>query len=214
VIYELRIYTVKPGTLPAFIGLNSEVAWPIRQNNHGTLVGCWTSETGPLNRFYHMWSYPSLAERETLRAGLPKNPGWVENYTSKVGGMMVSQENMLLNLDSDIGLKPPGGRGHVYELRRYRGGANGGIPAWTKLFKEALPEREKYSKIVGLWTTEIGSLQVAAHLWAYDDLNQRAQVRAAALADPTWQAFVPKGSACLSEMETTIVIPTPISPMQ
>ena len=212
-IHELRIYTVKPGTLPAFIKLNSEVAYKLRGDNHGKLVGCWTSEIGALNQFFHLWSYPSLAERETLRAGLATLPGWTEQYTSKVRDMMAGQENLLLNLDSDVGLKAPEGKGHVYELRRYRG-TGAGIPAWTKMFKEVLPEREKYSKIVGLWTTEIGKLNLAAHLWAYDDLNHRAQVRSAALADPAWQAFVPKGSACLAEMETTILLPTPISPLQ
>jgi hypothetical protein len=212
-IYELRIYTVKPGALPAFVKLNNEAAWPIRQNNHGTLVGCWTSEIGALNQFFHLWSYPSLAERETLRAGLPKIPGWVENYGSKVRDLMVGQENLLLNLDDEVGFKPVSGKGHVYELRRYRG-TGPGIPAWTKLFKEVLPAREKYSKIVGLWTTEVGRLNLAAHLWAYDDLNHRAQVRAAALADPAWAEFVPKGSANLAEMETTILIPTAISPLQ
>lgn len=212
-IHELRVYTVKPGTLPAFIKLNSEVAYKLRGDNHGKLVGCWTSEIGSLNQFFHLWSYPSLAERETLRAGLATLPGWTEQYTSKVRDMMAGQENLLLNLDGDIGLKAPEGKGHVYELRRYRG-TGAGIPAWTKMFKEVLPEREKYSKIVGLWTTEIGKLNLAAHLWAYDDLNHRAQVRSAALADPAWQAFVPKGSACLAEMETTILLPTPISPLQ
>jgi hypothetical protein len=212
-IHELRIYTVKPGTLPAFIKLNSEVAYKLRGDNHGKLVGCWTSEIGALNQFFHLWSYPSLAERETLRAGLATLPGWTEQYTSKVRDMMAGQENLLLNLDGDVGLKAPEGKGHVYELRRYRG-AGAGIPTWAKLFKEVLPVREKYSKIVGLWTTEIGKLNLAAHLWAYDDLNHRAQVRAAALADPAWQAFVPKSSACLGEMETTILLPTPISPLQ
>ena len=212
-IYELRIYTVKPGTLPAFIKLNSEVAYKIRGDNHGKLVGCWTSEIGPLNQFFHLWSYPSLAERETLRAGLATLPGWTEQYTSQVRDMMAGQENLLLNLDGDIGLRPVEGRGHIYELRRYRG-TGAGIPTWAKLFKDVLPAREKYSKIVGLWTTEIGKLNLAAHLWVYDDLNHRAAVRSAALADPTWAGFVPKGSACLAEMESTILLPTPISPLQ
>lgn len=212
-IYELRIYTLKPGTLPAFVKLNCEVAWKIRGNNHGTLVGCWTSEIGALNQFYHLWSYPSLAERETLRAGLQRIPEWSAEYTSKVREMMAFQENMLLNLDPDIGFRPVEGRGHVYELRVYRG-RDGLLPTWARALKEALPAREQYSKLVGLWTTEIGGLNRAAHLWVYDDLNQRAAARAAALADPVWAAFVPKGSACLAEMSSTILIPTPISPLQ
>src|SRR3954453_24103196 len=99
-----------------FIKLNSEVAWPIRGNKHGTLVGCWTTEIGALNQFYHLWSYPSLAERETLRAGIPQIPGWNEQYSSKAQALMVRQEHLLLNLDADVGFRPVKGSGHVYEL--------------------------------------------------------------------------------------------------
>jgi hypothetical protein len=212
-IYELRIYTTKPGMIGDFVKLNTEVAWKLRGNNHGTLVGCWTSEIGPLNQFYHLWSYPSLAERETLRKGLQTLDGWAEQYTSKVRSMMDHQENMLLNLDPDVGFRPVQGKGHVYELRVYRG-RDGQLPVWLKLFKEVLPEREKYSKIVGLWTTEIGGLNAAAHLWVYDDLNQRMAARAAAIQDPAWAAFLPKGPPNLQEMTSTILIPTPISPLQ
>jgi hypothetical protein len=112
-----------------------------------------------------------------------------------------------------VGFRPVEGKGHVYELRLYRG-RDGRLPNWLKDFKEVLPEREKHSKIVGLWTTEIGGLNTAAHLWVYDDLNQRMAARAAALQDPAWQAFLPKGPPNLQEMSTTILIPTPISPLQ
>ncbi|MGE3911682.1 MAG: NIPSNAP family protein, partial [Chloroflexota bacterium] len=205
--------TLKPGTQPAFIKLNSEVAYKLRGDNHGKLVGCWTTEIGPLNQFFHLWSYPSMAERETLRAGLATLPGWNEQYVSQVRDMMAGQENVLLNLDSEVGFRPVEGKGHVYELRRYRG-TGAGIPAWAKLFKERLAAREKYSKIVGLWTSEIGKLNVAAHLWVYDDLNHRAAARAAANADPAWASIVPTGTPFLSEMESTILVPTPISPLQ
>jgi len=38
--------------------------------------------------------------------------------------------------------------------------------------------------------------------------------RAAALQDPAWQAFLPKGPPNLQEMTSTVLIPTPISPLQ
>ena len=148
-IYELRIYTTRPGMIGELVKLNTEVAWKLRGNNHGTLVGCWTSEIGHLNQFYHLWSYPSLAERETLRAGPATLDGWAEQDTSKVRTMMDHQENMLLNLDPVVGFRPVEGKGHVYELRVYRG-RDGRLANWLADFREVLPEREKHSKIVGL----------------------------------------------------------------
>ena len=39
-------------------------------------------------------------------------------------------------------------------------------------------------------TTEVGDLNSFVHIWAYTDLAERTQKRAAMAADPEWQAFV------------------------
>ena len=60
----------------------------------------------------------------------------------------------------------------------------------------------------------MGSLNTAVHIWVYDDLKQRVEVRSKALQTGSWRAFAPKGSACLAEMESTILIPTEASPLR
>lgn len=212
-LYELRIYTVKPGVMPEYLRIVGEVGMPIRKNDYGTLVGAWSSEIGLLNQYYHLWSYPDAAERTRLRAALAKAPGWADTYLAQTRGMVVAQENQLWTADEEIGVRPVEGSGHVYELRTYRA-MPGQIPVWAKLFKEALPAREKYSQLVGLWTGEVGGLNAANHLWVYDDLKQRAEVRTTALQDPVWAEYVPKGSALLTEMRSTILLPAPFSPLR
>ena len=212
-IYELRTYTLKPGTQPDYLRANKEIGREVRGDRFGTLIGAWTTETGGLNQYVHLWSYPSPDERERLRAALAKDERWTKEYVPVIRPMMVAQENMLLTLDGDIGSRSVEGTGHVYEMRTYRA-YPGQIGTWASLLKEALPAREQYSKIVGLWNVEVGPLNTAVHIWAYDDLKHRAEVRAAALQDPAWKAFVPKGSACLAEMKSTILIPTEVSPLR
>jgi hypothetical protein len=131
----------------------------------------------------------------------------------KIQPMMVAQENLILTIDPDVPLHKPEGTGHVYEMRTCRA-YPGKLNAWATALKGALPARQKLSKIVGLWTTEVGGLNTAVHLWVYDSLNHRAEVRAAALQDPTWKAFVPVGSANLAEMRSTILMPTNTSPLR
>ena len=63
----------------------------------------------------------------------------------------------------------PASTGNVYELRNYRGKAAGGLKQWLDAFTAVLPAREKYSKIVGLWTTEAGQPNEACHIWAYPE---------------------------------------------
>jgi hypothetical protein len=49
-IYELRTYTLKPGTLPEYLKHHEETGRPIRGDRYGTLVGGWTTEFGTLNQ--------------------------------------------------------------------------------------------------------------------------------------------------------------------
>ena len=108
----------------------------------------------------------------------------------------------------------PASTGNVYELRNYRGKPAGGLKQWLDAFTAVLPEREKYSKIVGLWTTEAGQPNEACHIWAYPSLNARAEARGNAMKDPAWQEFLGKGPGFLEEMHSTIMLPAPHSPLQ
>ncbi len=66
-IYELRTYTVKPGTLGDMVKAASTVSREIRGDNYGKLEGYWMTEIGPLNQVLHMWSFASFEERAAAR---------------------------------------------------------------------------------------------------------------------------------------------------
>jgi hypothetical protein len=90
----------------------------------------------------------------------------------------------------------------------------GAAREWVNHIMEAMPVREKYSKPVGLWISEAGQPNEVVHIWAYADLNARAAARAAAVADPGWQAFLKKGGPLLDEMSSTIMLPAAHSPLK
>ena len=210
-IYELRTYTLTPGTLPEYLKLNLEVGRKIRGDNYGRLAGSWTSEFGTLNQYVHLWAYPDFAERDRLRGELQKNEAWTKEYVPQIRPLIMAQENKILS--AVLPLKPPATAGHVYELRSYRA-QTGKAGEWLGHFKAIMPTREKYSKNVGVWQTEMGQLNEAVHLWAYRDLNDRAATRAKVMEDPEWQAFLKKATPLLLEMRSVVLNPTPASPMQ
>jgi hypothetical protein len=59
--------------------------------------------------------------------------------------------------------------------------------------------------MVGYYTTEIGELNMVVHLWAYEDLNDRARRRAAMQADPEWQAYLVKNRPFMLKQETRLM---------
>jgi NIPSNAP protein len=210
-IHELRTYTVRQGSLPEMIKNSSTVSRDIRGDNYGKLEGYWSTEIGPLNQVMHLWSYSDLNERARLRAELAKNPRWTQEYLPLNKAILVRQDIRLMN--PVVGPVAPADKPSVYELRNYRT-KPGAVRQWAGLMQKVLPVREKYSKIVGLWITEAGQPNEVCHIWAYKDLNHRAQVRAAAVADPEWQAFLKESAPLLDELHSTIMLPAPHSPMQ
>ena len=97
----------------------------------------------------------------------------------------------------------------LYELRTYRL-KPGTVPEYEKRFGEAIEVRQKYSRLVGFWHTEIGPVNQVLHLWAYETLQERADARAAAAKDPS--GLWPPGGADLTEtMDNDILIPSPVN---
>jgi NIPSNAP len=210
-IYELRTYRLAPGKQGEYLKLNAEVGRKIRGDTYGKFEGGWTTEFGMLNQYVHLWSYPSLDERERLRGALQKNEGWTKEYLPKIRPLMLAQENKILSAVTPF--KPPTDSGNVYELRWYRAQV-GKLADWLALARGVLPSREKYSRNVCYWQTEAGQLNEAVHLWVDKDLNERAAARARALADPEWQAFLGKALPLLVSMQAVVLVPTPVSPMK
>jgi NIPSNAP protein len=210
-IYELRTYTVKQGTVQDVAKNAGTVSRSIRGDDYGKLEGYWVTEIGPLNQVMHLWSYKDLHERARLRGELAKNARWNNEYLPLTRPNLVRQDIRLLNaVRAPVA---PATAGNVSELRTYRA-KPGAIRQWVDLFAKSLEHREKYSKIVGLWTTEAGQPNEACHIWAYADLNARAAARGAAMKDPGWQEFLKSSAGLLDEMHSTIMLPAAHSPLK
>lgn len=210
-IHELRIYTLKPGNVPAFLKLAEERALPIRGDNYGKMEGYWFSEFGALNQIFHLWSFADLNTRAELRGALGQLPEWRRDYVSQVQPLIRHQQIRLMH--PKLPLKPPAEPGNVYEYRCYQA-AIGKAAGFIEAICEAMPVREKYSQNVCLWHTEAGQPNEVSHLWVYKDLETRAKARAAATQDEDWRAFLGKGGAMLEEMHSTLLMPAPFSPLR
>lgn len=70
-------------------------------------------------------------------------------------------------------------------------------------------QRRILGRMVGYYRSEFGALNQVIHLWAYTDLNDREQRRAAMMADPGFQAYVHKMMPLLVSQESRILVPAP-----
>jgi hypothetical protein len=160
----------------------------------------------------HLWSYSDFDERTRLRGELARNPRWSSEYLPLIRPLLMRQDIRLLNaVKAPVA---PETTGNIYEFRNYRAKTGGAVRQWLDVFTAALPAREKYSKIVGLWQTEAGQPNEVCHIWAYPSLNARTEARANALKDPAWQEFLGKSGPLLEEMHSAIILPAPHSPLK
>lgn len=96
-IYELRAYDLVPGKGPEYLDVfrKNGVQYVTR---HLPMGGYWLTDSGALNRLYHLWIYESLEERLLCRAGLAGDAEWNEGFVPKGFPLIVSQRNMLMTL--------------------------------------------------------------------------------------------------------------------
>ena len=89
-VYEIRIYTYKPGDIPQVIE-----AWGNaieEREKYSPLVGAFYSDVGALNKWVHMWAYESFEHRMQVREETRAKGVWPPS--SPVAP--VHQENKLL----------------------------------------------------------------------------------------------------------------------
>ncbi|MDE0719178.1 MAG: NIPSNAP family protein [Dehalococcoidia bacterium] len=204
-IYEVRTYVLKPGSVATFEE-NFAAALPHREK-YSKLGAFWHTEIGPLNQVIHVWPYESVEERNSIREEAGKDPNWPPK----------NDPDMYVSMNSEIFnpapfMRPLGGNqalGSIYEMRSYTykvGSINKVIDIWA----DAVPAREEFSPLAAAMYTDVGGLNKWVHIWAYEDLDQRKNVRAEAIKTPTWP---PPTREFLVSQENKIMVPSSFSPM-
>lgn len=203
-IYEVRTYTLEPGTVAQFEAGFAE-ALPHREK-YSPLAAFWHTDIGPLNQVIHVWPYENLGERERIRAEAAQDPHWPPADLS----MIQTMESEIWNPASFM--RPMGGGqelGGVYEMRVYTY-KPGSMPELLRRWEKALPWREQFSPCAAAMHSELGGLNRWMHIWPYRDLNHREEVRKASAGTPNW----PSGAPGRIRQENKIMVPAAFSPMR
>jgi hypothetical protein len=208
VLYELRTYTLRPGTVGEFEARFAK-RHPVREK-HSKLGAFWHTELGTLNQVLHAWPYEDLKHRAQVREAMAKDP----ELQQLPGGrdLIVAQESEIM-IPAPF-MHPLGSRdygtGNIYEMRIYTYPL-GAIQAVLKAWAEVIAEREKFSPLAACWYTETGGLNKFFHVWIYPDFNARERIREEARKSGRWPA---QTGVRPVQQENKILIPAAFSPLQ
>jgi hypothetical protein len=173
-IYEVRTYTLRPGTVAEFEERYA-TRLPLREQ-HSKLGAFWHTEVGPLNQVIHVYPYDDLQHRTAVRDALAKDAARAQIPSGRE--FVVAQEAEIMTpapFMHPLGSRDYGS-GNIYEMRTYTY-APGDLPKVLEAWAKALPDREKFSPLAACWTSELGGLNKFVHTWVYKDLNERARIR-------------------------------------
>ena len=116
-LYEVRTYTLRPGTVAEFEERFAK-RLPLREK-HSKLGAFWHTEFGPLNQVIHVYPYDDLRQRTSVRAAMAQDTALAQLPGG--GDLIAAQEAEIMNPASFM--RPLGSRdygtGNVYEMRIY-----------------------------------------------------------------------------------------------
>lgn len=97
-IFDVRTYTCKPGTIKQHMALYEEFGLGPQTKNLGQPVVYGTTEVGDVNSYIHIWAYDDITDRANKRAALWADTDWLA-YVAKSAelGALIKQENVILN---------------------------------------------------------------------------------------------------------------------
>jgi hypothetical protein len=88
----------------------------------------------------------------------------------------------------------------------------GKLKAFLEVYEtKGYPIQVKYLGEPWGWFTsmDIGELNQVVHMWAYEDLADRAKRRAALQADPAWAEYLAAATPLIQHMVNKILTPAP-----
>ena len=94
-IYELRIYTCRAGTVPTVLSMWEREGQAMIAP-YMKMVGQWTSESGTANQIYTLWEFESFDHRQRAREALLKHKGFAD-YLAQCRSYYLEQEAIFLS---------------------------------------------------------------------------------------------------------------------
>lgn len=211
-IYEMRTYDLKPRSL-AEVEKRFGEAYEKRKK-YSPLAAFWHTEIGPLNQIIHVWPYQDLEERGRIRTAVVADKIWPPALAEFIVTM---RSDIMIPFPIMPEIKP-GKQGPFFEIRTYTYCA-GELSVIMKTWEKAIDVRLQFGPVCAIWYSELGGLNKFQHIWPYQSLDQREEVRNKAQATGQW----PAGKKAEQEggrdyrllaQENKIVVPSAFSPLQ
>jgi hypothetical protein len=199
--YDVTIAIVRPGTHPQALAMLEKTL-----TGDPSLLACWYSEIGALNQILiiHKSADAAATIEHRFAALSARSPLGIGEFITE------------LSLDTYVSFDfmPPLERGAVgpcFEVRSYSLKPDGLAPT-IELWRKAVPARARVSPVLAAMVAVTGAAIRFLHIWPYKSFDERARLRAKAVADGVWPP--PAGPGHLISQQADIYLPAAFSPLR
>lgn len=213
-VYEMQIHAVQPKDMQEYLEQYEKYVKLIDKKKTGAeLAGSWTVEIGDQDEAIHLWKYPGGYPVLNNATQIYRTDQDFIEYRINRNKMLRSRKNQILLAFSFWGDVQPRQGKWIYELRSYTL-KPGTMIEWGNNWAKGIKSRLANDEPVAGFFAQIGSLYNVHHIWAYESLQSRKEVREAAWRRPGWDECVAHTVPLIRHMNARILIPTPFSPLQ
>jgi len=213
-VYEMQFHSVKPEYMEQYTKEFQKFIEMISKWKTGAeLSASWTVEVGDLDEAVHLWKfedgYPGLDKHKSI---LRQNEDFIA-FRRRRNMMLRSRKNQILLAFSFWPEIAARAGPNIYELRSYTL-RPGTMIEWGNCWVKGLKYRRAKNEAVAGYFSHIGELYQVHHLWAFESLQDRKEVREAAWSRPGWDECVAKTVPLMRHMMSRVLIPLPFSPLK
>jgi hypothetical protein len=203
-IYEFTVVAAKPGTQAKAVEAIGN--WFGGASLQGSMVGCWYTDVGALNRVSLLMAYESgdLLIEDKSRVVRSENPYGVIEFSDGI-------ESNTFSPFPFVGDLLPGDPGPWYEIRTYdvfEGRLQPTIDGWAEYYER----RNAISPLLFAGYAVSGKMPRMVHIWPYGSLDQRVALRRQANQTGAWPA--PPGAVVLRAMQSELYLAAAFSPLR
>ena len=103
----------------------------------------------------------------------------------------------------------------IFELRTYTIQPGKSSEYWQHYADGGFAAQDPRLKdhLIGYFQSDMGKLNQIMHLWKYDNVTERTELRAANYARPDWDAHLQKIRPLMASQEATLLVPSPVAGM-
>ena len=226
-LIEQRSYDFHPGRMDAWLEVYGRLGMPASDRHMGPSLGCFTTVIGPVNRFVFLRGYDDIDARDAGQAARAKDPGWQEflNEGRALGALKYQESKFLrpsafspVQSEADLPWKRElPGTGMIVDHRTYDMHP-GKASAWLDAYRDVglAVQRRHLGQMLLFATTEVGPINQAVFMWAYESIGARERRRAGMEKDPEWAEFRLRHQPfqSLKQQTNQLLEPTSFSPVR